>query len=407
MKREINLTEINVNDFNSFYVYSNKDILFRSVLYPIVEKALRDKKNERKLFMHIAKYRDKNVDILSSPMVLKNMFFTDSDFNIIYEITGIDEEFVDKLLEIVKPPQGMTYIPDNIIPFRVLLLIMIMYYKLNKKEKEYITLCSYYAYSMYHSIHFKFFRGIPINEDIMRYVTNSLSYKFKLKQTANLDKTLCSTVSVAIDGYEKRINRGSDSDIHYIILQLKDRLTGFMRKIKNEYTIAKDKGNIIFKEKTFDDEDNVIENTGILSDVQSYAADATTKFFSIQDADRQIISFCSKGFNVSVNELRAAIVLLAENNEINEIKEFYNSLFYLFFSNGGKKEEVKTGKFIALANDIYKKGNSNNKNIKTIKSLLDKWLKNGSQTYKSSTRPATLNSFRKAIFFYFVMIVTK
>ena len=167
------------------------------------------------------------------------------------------------------------------------------------------------------------------------------------------------------------------------------------------------KGDAIFIERTFDEEDNIIENSGILSDVQSYASEATTKFFSMQEADRKIVSFCAKGFDVSVSELRSSIILLTENNEIDEIKRFYDALFYLFFNNGGKKDQIGSKKFLSLANEIYKKGNSNDKNIKTIKELLNKWLTNGSQTYNSSSRPGTLNNFRKAIYFYFVMIISK
>lgn len=398
---------INLINNSSYYDFSEKDILFKSVIYPFVEKSLKNKSTENKLINYIGRYRDRNIDILSSPMITKNMFFTPSDFNIVYDTIDIEESFIDELLGIVKPPEGCKKgLPDNVIPFLVLLMMIMRYYRINKNERYHNIITAYYAYSRYFSLHAKYF-NFEINENVMKAVTNSLSYKNKIKQTGSLDKTLRHIIDTTMGTYSKRLIRGGDQDIMYIIQQIKTRLNNWINKMKNEYKIAMSKGDALFTERTFDEEDNIIENSGILSDVQSYASDATTKFFSTQEVDRKTVMFCAKGFNISANELRSSIILLAENNEIDEIKKFYDALFYLFFNNGGKKDDIGTKKFLGLANEIYKKGNSNDKNIKTIKTLLNKWLSNGSQTYVTSNRPGTLNSFRKAIFFYFVMIVSK
>ena len=89
------------------------------------------------------------------------------------------------------------------------------------------------------------------------------------------------------------------------------------------------------------------------------------------------------------------------------IKKFYSSLFYLFLSdNDVPNKEVKSISFIGAMEMIYKKGNSTDKNIVIVKKSLDKWLSEASNTYRVSNRQATLNNFRKAIYYYFVLLVS-
>ena len=63
-------------------------------------------------------------------------------------------------------------------------------------------------------------------------------------------------------------------------------------------------------------------------------------------------------------------------------------------------------KFLASANAIYKKGNSKDDNITNIKNITHEWLSKGSPVYARTQRVATMNTYRKCIFLYFVMIVS-
>ena len=54
---------------------------------------------------------------------------------------------------------------------------------------------------------------------------------------------------------------------------------------------------------------------------------------------------------------------------------------------------------------LYKAGNSINKNRIIIGDIIDKWLKVGSATYRSTNREATKSVFKKAIFDYFIVKV--
>lgn len=386
---------------------SENDILFKTLLYPKVEESIKNPANEKKLIQHIGKYRDRNIEILSSPIILNNMFFNNRDKDIIFEVTNIEREYVEKLLETVKPPDGSTKgLPENVTAFNVIMLMLIRYYIIAKKPKQLEIINAYYAYSMYFTIYHKYF-PFPPNEAIMKATINSLSYKYDIKSLGSVDKMIRQTNNITIESYEQRIIRGNDSDIIYVIMQIKSRANGKMKKIKNMYKISEEKGDVLFTENTFNKEGVMNESGGMLSNVQVSTTTAVTKFFAMPDVDMKILSFCCKVNEVSAKDLRSTIQMINDKKFMPEVEAFYQALFYLFYTNGGKREDIGGKRFYVICNEIYKKGNSNDKNINKIKQLLHNWLNASNNTYRVTERNATLNSIRKALYFYFVLVLMK
>ena len=62
--------------------------------------------------------------------------------------------------------------------------------------------------------------------------------------------------------------------------------------------------------------------------------------------------------------------------------------------------------FMLEMQKMYKAGNSINKNRIIIGNIIDKWLKVGSATYRSTNREATKSVFKRSIFDYFIIKVT-
>ena len=61
--------------------------------------------------------------------------------------------------------------------------------------------------------------------------------------------------------------------------------------------------------------------------------------------------------------------------------------------------------FMLEMQKMYKAGNSINKNRVIIGDIIDKWLKVGSATYRSTNREATKSVFKRSIFDYFIIKV--
>ena len=60
-------------------------------------------------------------------------------------------------------------------------------------------------------------------------------------------------------------------------------------------------------------------------------------------------------------------------------------------------------RFYSEMQKAYKPGNTNDPNRNYIKEILDKWLSMGSPTFRSTNRTATITTFRKSVYEYFVL----
>ena len=401
------MAQINFVEQSDIATLSEKGILLYTKLYDRVKFALSDTNKVRKLTLWINKYRDKNIEILSSPYIINSTYFSPADFNIVYDTVGITEKEIKGLIKNVKLPGKLTKPKANFTPFNVLLCLILRYFKYDCKhqhaEEFYKMIYSYYTYSMYWSLFKKYYK-YPPREETMKYVINNINGKFLIKQTKNLEEALLITISTALDTYILMLKRCTDNDLMLLIDAIKTRLSNFMKNIWKEYKEANEKGDIQFSLDDFDSEGNYVENSGVVNKVEVMTNAAVTKFFQ-NDIDMKIVSMSAKMCNASVNEIRTAIHLLTEEGRIDEVKQFYSALFYLYFTEHPDKEKPEGLRFLYEMDAIYKKGNSNDKNIKIIKTLMNEWLERGSASYRSSTNNGTLNNFRKAIFWFFVQNV--
>lgn len=371
--------------------------------YPLVLENL--PKNEKKLFRYIAQYRDNNIEILSSPYPLNYPIFSEEDRLVLFDTCKIKLNDLKETISKVPLPKGVKEI-KNFEPFQALCILCMKYY-LDKKDSTKITMIYYYmAYSMYWTIFKKYYKKFLPREETMVYTVNNMSNKFILKQVGSVDKFLLYTVEKSIEAYSDRVQRCSDAEISYIISAIKTKLSNYMNKITNEYMQNYNNNEVIFKSSEFLEDGSMRESKSIGSQVDSYANEYTNKFFS-EEPNQKIVNMVAKIKGISSSELKTTITLLLDQQRIDEVKAFYSSLFYLYFSeNSTKSKNIKSMEFLGVMETIYKKGNSKDKNIVTIKTLMNKWLEEGSKTYRSSNRQPLLNDYRKAIYYYFVFLVS-
>ena len=121
----------------------------------------------------------------------------------------------------------------------------------------------------------------------------------------------------------------------------------------------------------------------------------------------KLVDISAKINMVAVNDLRTTINnLTADKVNAPEIKKAITAIITLYMSEANSTAaDIHTQKFILVCLQIYKRSNTSDRNIIEIKRLLDMWLQRYSDRYKKSNRVATLNSFRKALFTYFVLTI--
>lgn len=388
--------------------------ILKNAFYDRICTSLAKPANQRMLFQHIAKYRDKNIDVLSSPYILKIMLFNlnGEDGNIIFKACGVDKSEVEPVLKETLKAIKLDRVNNtgdaaaNVIPFRVMMIMAMAYFWDEKPKLR--TLWLYYTYSFYFSVFNNYFqRKDAINEECMIYTINSMSNKFDIKKQASLENMLDSTMAVAIDSYSNLFKSLSDMDIVNLINAFKTRVSHKIASIRKEYDKNYKSGDRIFTTVERNQEGEFIDRENNLSSIDILSSQYTSAFFHTQLNERNI-NISANLNQVSASELKTALSLLQQGKNNKEVRLFYNCIFQLFFEEypNAKTSDVNSNKFLVAADAIYKKGNSNNPNVLKIKDLTHIWLKKGSNTYRSSTRPDTLNRYRKAIYIYFALCVS-
>lgn len=374
--------------------------------YPIIEENL--PKNERKLFKYIAMYRDRYMEILSSPYPIQYPVFSPEDNDILITCCGVNKAQAIKDFLAADIPMNINHPPEKYSTFPMLSMMIMKYYLEKGAKDKFSMFCAYFSYSIYWVIFTKQFPTFLPREETMMYTINNISNKFKLKQLQSIDELLTVSVTSTITTNTARILRCSDAEIFYVANLVRNSINNFVVSISTEYMKNYKDKKVIMQGTTLTDEGALRDTLSTSNEIEALAQEYTTKFFS-SPPRQDIINDVSKMRGISANELRGTLTKIIDSQAIDEVRRFYAALFYLYFGNidsGETKKTIKSVNFIAEMDIIYKKGNSSNRNIIYIKEFMNKWLSEGSATFRSSGRPATMNDFRKAIYFYFIFLAS-
>lgn len=401
------------------YINRNmKSFNLRNFIDPKLDEFL--PKNGKTLMRYIASYRDRNIDKLSTIYITDNMIFTESDSNALFNACNIDKNELQGIIDnLEKPP--FVQEQKNITPFRTLMLFVIRWYKYHGPADFYEMSKMYYLYNLYYSLYSgNFQHGIKGRaQDTMRYTIDNLQGGMILKKAGNIENMMVMLSSRVFDppanndktkyDYEKLWKDGSDWGMEYIINQLKTRLNGQFTAIRKKFMEDYRQGNVAYNAgDPKDEEGNIIEREFSSGRISRLTDKYVTLFYS-NSIDKELATRWAKKFKVSPNELIAALESVQRSKDIRELETFYSSLFTLFFDQypNARDEDLHSKAFLVCAESVYKSGNSRNPLVVNIKNLTHKWLDEGSKTYHSSTSAGTINSFRRALYLYFVRTVAE
>ena len=387
---------------------SKQEILSMTALvdniYPIIKGTLDSTPaNVKALKEAVAVYLDANMAKLSSAGPTYRTLFTEEDKRILFINTATSPELVERVLPL------SAYIKKHwrniVIPFNVVCALTITYAKRTNNAELAQYMLMYLVLSMYPSLHSKYFK-YGVNPQIMDYTINNLSKKFKIKNMGTIWNTLLDTAIVCDKTYTKNIIRANDKDITDYIESLKTRLNALLKKIKSEFTKNYNDKNLMGVEKDNEDSDNFSRAESNSYIIERLANSIALKL-AINGPDMRLIQISAKLNSVAVNDMRSTINnLTADKNNAREIRKMIGLILSIYLSfDSNTSIEIHTNKFVLECIKIYKKSNTTNKSIIEIKKMLDIWLQRYSERYKKSNRVATLNSFRKALYTFFVFTI--
>ena len=292
--------------------------------------------------------------------------------------------------------------------FTVMQLMIIRHFFLKNMKKELELSMIYLAFSgkFYPSIHYSSFPKVQPSEHrhVMEYVVNEmLTNKYDLKIHGTIFgavKSICATWAVS---YSKKIKECDDEDVVYLIQQLHNRIKSFMKNIASLYYDAyANKDQYL----TYDS-DNLDTDSYRLADNDSLKAERvvekSVQYINSTEVDYKLCKMSSDS-NIKTEEIKSIIQSILSNNDtLLEVKELIGILVCTYFQQS-KTKDVRDIDFITFS--IAPKPNTKDKNIIREKEIVENWLNESSDAYrKRRSRLATKNSYNKAVFTYFALIV--
>ena len=376
-------------------------------------------KNTSKFIRFVQTFRDKNLTKLETPYPVDYPIWRPDCEKIVYDTLGIDPEDLYKITSNIELPNDFKdkYLQKGnsrtVMLIQFALFMLYRYYLLHKREKE-MEVCKYFiSYFFYFSLFSKYFKYKP-NPDIMAYTINSMSMKNQIKQTGSVSRWIYGMANASCEKYEPIIRRGADRDYYKTIRRTHTKYNDAMKNLFDFFNKDFKNRNAIFSSQAMSAEGDMLDQASLGADIIQLADKYTSRFFENPNSEEVIAYVCDKsqkGGYIPEKDLRNTIFNIADDpTNQDDVRTFYQSVFYLFFNNSSNAKyeirDVNTMKFMLEMQKMYKAGNSINKNRVLIGKIIDKWLKTGSATYRSTNREATKSVFKRSIFDYFIIKVT-
>jgi hypothetical protein len=376
-------------------------------VYPIISKAMT--KNLNKYKANIGKFLEARSKELYDIAPFDRIYFGAEDLNNFYTSLGISENDIKPWIDKTYYASIASFNPRCAKdPFTIAMIMIIRYFYMAKKQKELELSCIYLAFSgsFYPSIHYGSFPKVQPSEyrHVMEYVVNNeLSQKFDLKREGSVIGAVKSICMTWLDSYGNKLKTSDDEDIVYLLQQLHNRIKSFMKNIAELYYKAYDNKD----EYLTYDRDSYEQDNYHLVDNDSFKGDRyvnnVINYITTNGVNYKLCQMSSDSL-IRTDELKSIIELIQEDkNNIPVLKEllYITVMEYLKES---QNKEITSLDFMTFS--IAAKPNTKNPNIIRQKDIIVKFLDENSPQYrKRKNRPATANSYQKAILKYYVLVV--
>lgn len=381
--------------------------ILRDDLYVKISTILNSKSNQDKFKRIVGQYIDRNSNKLHTAGPQYLIPFTDADkmefFNL-FNMTP-DEILIplNKLLKLVNDKADFKLLRNN--PIFVLFFCVIRYFTINKNEPMLNNSLIVLALSMYPSMFTKYYEHEP-NGNVMQYTIDNLSKKYTIKKTKHVFGMLLTSISSSWNYHQDNLTKGSDKNAVDFIMRIRNDQNSLMKKISNEY-YWNHKHNLatIIAADSFD-ENNMVDVENDSNKVES-ATNKISIAMLIKGIDIRLAEAAAKSSHVSVVDTRNYLTEILTENNMQDLKSFIESVIFLYLYEQKKSiNEINSKDFLIHSLGIYKKTNSNDKNIGNIKAILDKWGQ-AIGLHDSYGRKATINDYKKAIYVYIVFSIQK
>jgi hypothetical protein len=405
-------------------------------LDPILQRAVGSSAIFTSIQRELTRFFDKNRDALQTNIIGKQLLFNETVQDFILEAIGVDQEKLTQIIEessyfeLFRAGTKELKLTEQIVFAFPMILLSAEYYKRNKmREAEYIYLLAFFKpYATRISRYFPY----GVNEDQMRYTIEHLSERFDIKSQQTVLNFLIKTANSSFNRYvPDAVKEPTDRNLHVIFTSgIYTAVNNKLNKLVGEY--LKNKGKYLpFEDATFDGTDDS-EGETFERDIKSDAAvknQMVRKAVNIMNSkpvNQSLLEVAvGHGFggkldgqnykvsNVHLNVLRN-LILEVSDKMYKKLPVFFESMIgsFLFEKNPTTGRvysagDLKTPLFTMASVQTFKYSpNTSNRNIITVREMVNEMLENHSNeylNYKSTLR----TNLRNALHFYFVLLIQK
>lgn len=397
---------------NDFYSFINDIFIEASVdthiivenLYPRIASILDTPLGDRKFKQLVGAFMDKNNEKLHTSGPVYLIPFADIDKAQFFTLFKIEQKEVEKIVEeILKAmPGDFKLLKGN--PIFWVFYCCIRYYTLKKDDKGLNTSLAIYALAAYPSVFHVFFK-YPPNEAVMQYTMDNLSEKYLMKQGGHVFGGLFLSIKHSYKFLESSIKDASDKEVIRFIQRIRNDQKSMIKNICDQYMKNHAKGLRV--KLTKDSHDDVqldidVENNTTVVEV---ITNNIVNQIITNGIDLKRITVCKDLAGIGLSDCRFYLSKIITVKYTKEITMFIHSILFLYLYIDHKtKEDINSSYFLVWSSELFRKTNSNDKNIRYIKETLDKW---GEETgvHAKFKREASRVNYKKAIFWYFVLSI--
>lgn len=380
--------------------------IIKDRLYPKISEVLSTPSGDRKFKQLVGQYMDKHSETLHMAGPMKLIPFGDTDKAQYFQLFQItDKEVKEMIVEMTRKitmNSDFKLLTNN--PIFSVFYCCIRYYTLKKDEKGLNTSLAIYALSNYPSIFSMSFPHEP-NPGVMQYTMDNLSEKYILKQGGSLFGGLFLSIKHSYAFLKDYMKDGSDKEVIRFIQRIRNDQKSIMKNICDQYMKNHAKGlRVKLSKDSYDEVQVDVDAENNTTIVETITNNIVNQIIT-NNLDLRRVTSCKDIAGISLTDCRFYLSKIVSVKYTSEIHDFVQAVLFLYlYDEHHSREDINSTHFLNWSAELFRKTNSNNKNISTIKKTLDKW---GEETgvHSKFKREASRINYKRAIFWYFILSI--
>lgn len=375
-------------------------------IYPKVEAVLSTPQGDKKFKQLVGQYMDKNSAKLHTSGPVYMIPFGDIDKNQYFNLFNITPKEVVAIVTEITDKMGIgsdfKLIKGN--PIFWVFYMVIRYYHIKKDEKGLNTGLAIYALSVYPSIFSLFFK-YGANEAVMQYTMDNLSEKYLMKQAGHVFGGLFLSIKHSYDFLKGHLVDASDAEVIRFIQRIRNDQKSMIKNICDQYMSNHAKGlRVKLTKDAYDEVQLDVDTENNTTKVEVVTNNIVNQIIT-NGLDLRRVTQCKDLAGIGLSDCRFYLSKIVSVKYTQDIQNFIQAVLFLYLYDEHKnREDINSSHFLVWSSELFRRTNSNNPNIYTIKTTLDKWGEE-SGVHEKFKREASRINYKKAIFWYFILSI--